>query len=92
MDESYTRYQIATHSIIQQKHYFDLATLEEIKETIKEIQHSLGEMTQLSIHQEFKNEFVSSTKEKTKESQLENFQIKNLEDKIEEQEFENGLK
>ena len=44
----------------------------------------------LSIHwQEFKNKFVSYTKEKTKESQLENFQIENFEDKIEEQELEN---
>ena len=54
----------------------------------------MEEMTQhidqLSTHlQEFKNELISYTEEKTKKSRLENFQIENLEDKIEEQECEN---
>ena len=68
--------------------------LEEIKKITKEIQH-IGEndshIDQLSIHlQDFKNKLVSHTEEKTKESQLENFQIENLDDKIEgKQEFEN---
>ena len=44
----------------------------------------------VSIHlQEFKNELVSYTEEKAKKSQLENFQLENLVDKIEEREFEN---
>ena len=48
-------------------------------------------VNQPSIYlQESKNKFASYTKEKTKESQLENFQIENLEDKIEEQDLENA--
>ena len=52
-------------------------------------QRSWGKMTQhvdqLSIHlQEYKTELISYTKEKTKESRLENFHIENHEDKIEE--------
>ena len=39
--------------------------------------------------QELNNGLVSYTEEKTKKSQLENFQVENLEDKIKEQKFEN---
>ena len=46
MDESYTCYEIATYSRIQQNNYFDPAAMEEIKKTTKEIQLSLEEMTQ----------------------------------------------
>ena len=40
MDESYTCYEIATYSRIQQNNYFDPATLEEIKKTTKKIQRT----------------------------------------------------
>ena len=40
MDESYTCYEIAPYSRIQQNNYFDPATLEEIKKTTKKIQRT----------------------------------------------------
>ena len=51
-------------------------------------------MTQQSSNYQFifeisRRDWFSYTEEKTKESRLENFQIENLEDKVEEQEFEN---
>ena len=53
MDGSYTRYEIETRSRIQQNDNLDPIALEEIKKATKEVQCSLGEMTNISINYQF---------------------------------------